>query len=57
MNCLRATASSVHGVGTGIADLDLGLELCLEAEAELMSTGSDMLEEMLAGTNLVNHIN
>jgi hypothetical protein len=53
MNCWRAGVSPVHGVATGIADLDRGLELLLEAEAELMLVGSDLLSEILAGTNLV----
>ena len=49
----RAGVSPVHGTGTGIADLDLGLELLLEAEDTMMSLGGDMLTEILAGTNLV----
>jgi hypothetical protein len=33
-------------VGTGIEYMDLGMELLLEAEAELMSLGSDILREV-----------
>ena len=53
MNCWRAGVSPVHGVSTGVPELDLGLELLLEAEDGMMSLGSDMLTEILAGTNLV----
>lgn len=47
MSCVRATASSVHGAGTGIADLDLGLVLLLESEEALMVKGGNILKDLL----------
>lgn len=47
MSCVRATASSVHGAGTGIANLDLGLILLLKSEEALMVKGGNILKDSL----------
>lgn len=47
MNCRRATASLVHGVGTGIKDLDTGLELLIEAQRnDELALGGEILKDM-----------
>jgi hypothetical protein len=48
MTCAHATASNVHGVATGIADLDLGLELLIDAQEVDLELGSDILRDSLS---------
>ena len=53
MSCLKATASAVHGAGTGFPDLEYGLAFFFSAQESLLCEGGDILTEILAGTNIL----
>jgi len=45
MSCLTAKPSDINGVGLGIADLDLGYELLIDAQEADLTLGSELLRD------------